>query len=168
MKARSGSTRVRARGPLSLTCRLSGVVVTLLVMVGFLRGRVGWFWVAPGVGVGVIWQLLLLRPGVLITDSVVSMRGILATRDLPISQVRRFTVRRRALPLDQFANELNLAAELDDGSEVATRWIAWQDLLSPWMAGQRSFPTPRQRRVIEKLGADLLRRSERGDGNNVR
>jgi hypothetical protein len=58
-------------------------------------------------------------------------------------------------PGDILDRSVHLVVMRSDGGAVVSRWMAWHDLVSPWIGGQRPLPTRSQRRVIDRLNLVL-------------
>ena len=104
----------------------------------------------------VLWQVVLLRTGIRVQGSVLTVRGLLSDTKIPLQSIMSFGVVRRRIALDQLDRSVNLVIRLTDGSEIVCRWVAWQDLLTPlFVSGERPLPTTSQRRVLDRLNDTL-------------
>jgi hypothetical protein len=150
--------RVRGRGALMTACRTIGAVLGFAPVLGYLAGDVATATVLVTSCVAVAWQIWLFRPGVRITGSAVVLQGLVRDRSLPMSGVDSFTVATQRQPGDLLDRSVHLVIETDDGRAVLSRWVAWQDMISPWIAnGERPLPA-RTQHVVDGLNTELAAR----------
>lgn len=147
--------KIRSRGPLVWTYRLSGFAVGLAVLLSVLVGSASMAWLLAFVGIEIAWQLWLCRPGIRVTSQAVVLRGLLADTSIPIESITGFKMVRNRNPLDQLSRSVKLGVETRDGSVILCRWFQWQDLISPWISmGERPL-SKSQRRLLETLNSHV-------------
>lgn len=142
---------VRGRGPLLLACRLSGFMPPIAVLLSVSTGSASMAVAVPLLLASGAWQLWLFKPAVVVSDREVRLRGLLKHRTFRRDEVVGFEVQETRRSLDQKAREVDLVVLLSGGRSEAFRWVAWQDLVSPFIAAPRPLPTTSQRRVLSKL-----------------
>lgn len=147
--------RVRGRGALMTLCRTVGAVAGLVPVIGYAARGVSATTVVVTSCAAAVWQVWLLRTGVKVTGSAVVLQGLVKDVSFPVSGVHSFTVAMVRQPGDLLSRSFHLAITMDDGSEVRSHWVAWQDMISPWIVNaERPLPA-RSQRVIDQLNAAL-------------
>lgn len=150
--------RIRGRGALMTACRVVGAVLGLVPVMGYVAGDVATTTVVVTSCMAVAWQLWLFRPGVKVSGSTVVLQGLLSDRSVPVSDVDSFTVAVQRQPDDLLDRSVHLVINMDDGSADISRWVSWQDVVSPWIVGERPLPTRSQQRAIHRLNTGLAAR----------
>ena len=150
--------RARGRGALMAVCRVGGAAVGLAPVMGYVAGAVATTTVVVTSCLAIAWQLWLFRPGVRVSGSTVLLQGLVRDRSVPVCEVDSFTVAVQRQPGDLLDHSVHLVINMDDGSAVVSEWVAWQDLISPWIVGERPLPTRSQQRVIDRLNTGLAAR----------
>lgn len=125
---------------------------------GYVTGDVATTTVVVTSCMAVAWQLWLFRPGVKVSGSTVLLQGLMRDRSVPVRGVDSFTVAVQRQPGDLLDRSVHLVINMDDGSADISRWVAWQDMVSPWIVGERPLPTRSQQRVIDRLNTELAAR----------
>lgn len=139
-------------------CRVGGAVLGLVPVMGYVTGDVATTTVVVTSCMAVAWQLWLFRPGVKVSGSTVLLQGLMRDRSVPVRGVDSFTVAVQRQPGDLLDRSVHLVINMDDGSADISRWVAWQDMVSPWIVGERPLPTRSQQRVIDRLNTELAAR----------
>jgi hypothetical protein len=139
-------------------CRVVGAALGLVPVMGYVAGDVATTTVMVTLCMAVAWQLWLFRPGVKVSGSTVRLRGLVSDRSIPVCEVDSFTVAGQRHPGDLLDRSAHLVINMDDGSAAISRWVAWQDMVSPWIVGERPLPTRSQQRVIDRLNTGLAAR----------
>jgi hypothetical protein len=90
-----------------------------------------------------------------VSGSTVRLQGLVSDRSIPVCEVDSFTVAGQRHPGDLLDHSVHLVLNMEDGSAAISRWVAWQDMVSPWTVGERPLPTRSQQRVIDRLNTGL-------------
>lgn len=136
-------------------CRTLGAVAGLVPVMSYAAGDVATTTVIATSCAAAAWQIWLLRTGVKVTGSAVVVQGLINDHSFPASRVRSFTVATLREPGDVLTRSVHLVMNMDDGSEVLIRWVAWQDMISPWIVdAERPLPA-RTQRVVDRLNTAL-------------
>ena len=156
MKSRDKRLKERGRGAIMMVSRWLGAVAVIIPISAYSQGNLSSELLFTLLLVAVLWQVVLLRTGIRVQGSVLTVRGLLSDTKIPLQSIMSFGVVRRRTALDQFDRSVNLVIRLTDGSEIVCRWVAWQDLLTPlFVSGERPLPTTSQRRVLDRLNDTL-------------
>jgi hypothetical protein len=138
--------------------RVGGAVVGLAPVMGYLAETLATTTIGVTSCLAVAWQLWLFRPGVKISGSTVLLQGLVKDRSFPAGEVDSFKIAVQREPGDLLDRSVHLVIDMKDGSAVLSRWVAWQDMVSPWIVGARPLPTRSQQRVIDRLNTGLAAR----------
>jgi hypothetical protein len=140
-------------------CRCGGLVVAATSAGWYLVGALELLPLAMVLALALAWQAALLRPGVVIGTEDVELRGLLSTRRIARAVVASVAVEAVRRPLDAMAREVDLVVTTTDGRRAVTRWVAWQDLVSPFVTSGTTRPATRsQERVLTRLRDALAAR----------
>ena len=146
--------RIRGRGVRMLMCRSSVAFVLAYCTAVLLAEDAGWAALLVA-AVVLLWQLWLLRVGLVVEGSVVRLQGPFRSRSIPLGEIRSFGLARNRRVMDHFEREVCLVLHLADGSELMWRWVGWRDLISGLLVGAERPPRASQQRVLDRLNGAL-------------
>ena len=152
------TVRIRGRGPVVWAWRFGGMVAVLpfVLAYAYAFGDVGSLLVLIAVVPALTWQILICRPGVVISASDVIISGLIHSENYERTSILCADVERRSAPLDLLAKKVNLVLRQKNGESLICPWIAWQDIRSSFfVVGERPLPSRSQQAVLDRLNASL-------------
>lgn len=149
------AVRVRPRGPKVKLLRFALFVIWLLCLSGLMRGPTSPAGFAVATLVVIMFTIVLSRWVVLISGQGVAIRSFAHTRSFAPDAVERFEIQERRAPLDQLEREQRLVLILASNEAVDIPWVAWGDMISPWLGDAKRPLRTGQARLLNQLNGAI-------------